>query len=150
MVMTATVSKMSTHFTHVKSMTPARDWRGDIEEFVALTLGWVQEEVAALDPDLDQNDLSRWRKGKYEREPSAPKMAAVRRVIRVMKDGPGPYEKGLLDAADEMEKRVADLRLRALATRPSNGRAELGERGQRELGKAHEAKKKAGRRTKEA
>lgn len=96
-------------------------WRDTLERFVELTEAWTQEEVALLDGRIEQKDVSRWKRGDYKRKPSGPKMAAINRVVGLLESGPGDYERGLLDAADELEMRVRELRARAGVIAPPEG-----------------------------
>ena len=119
-------------------------WRSEIEEFVALTKGrWTQSEIAMMDQAFEQKDISRWQAGKYERQPTGPKMAGIRRVVRGIKEGPGEYERGVLDAVAEIRERLTALSLRALAT---SGDADMEDVGASEAARAR--RKRSNRRPK--
>ncbi len=91
----------------------ASDWKADIRRFVELTEEMSQPDVAALDLQIKQKDVSRWRRGSYKEEPGAPKMAAIRRIIRDQERAtPTDRKKGALEAVEHMQEALDQLRRR--------------------------------------
>lgn len=128
------VTKMGSHPSHVKGARMQTSWKADIQEFVDVTERWTQDAVASMDEAIEQKDVGRWRAGNYKRKPSAPKMTAIRRLLRVLDLGPGDYERGLLYAADQLEAKATQLRVMAGATASLGDATETAARGRRATG----------------
>ena len=102
---------MGNHPRQVKSDEQASDWQSVLSRFQALSSGMTGEAVAALDPELNQKLANRWKLGDVSREPSGPKLAAMRRVVALLEAGaPSDYERGVLAAITKVEALLTELR----------------------------------------
>lgn len=116
---------MATDLRQVKGDVESAPWGEVLTRFQAATRGMTGEAVAALDPDVDQKLANRWKNGDLKREPTGPKMAAMRRIVRLLEAGPsGEYARGIMVAIERTEAMLKDLRallVRSVAEGPDVG-----------------------------